>query len=84
MVNATAYVALFTFLLASGESLETEEEIYPSYEECIMNAEAEAKSMARQWDWEREKTGRSPFFKGVSVRCEKRTSRSEKRENYGY
>jgi hypothetical protein len=83
MVNA-AYVAIFTFLLASGEKIETEEEVYPSREECLLNAEAEAKSMDRQWQWEERKTGQPRFFRGVEVRCEKRTSRSEKRENYGY
>ena len=74
MVNATAYVALFTFLLASGEKIESEEEVYPSYEECMMNAEAEAKLMDRQWEWEEHKTGQPRFFKGVEVRCEARHS----------
>jgi len=72
MINATAYIALFTFVLASGEKIETEEEVYPSYEECMMNAEAEAKSMDRQWQWEERKTGQPRFFKGVEVRCEVR------------
>ena len=84
MINATAYVALFTFVLASGEKIETEEEVYPSYEECMMNAEAEAKSMDRQWQWEARKTGQPRFFKGVEVRCEKKSSRDEGKENYGY
>jgi len=82
MINATAYVALFTFLLASGEKIEAEEEVYPSYEECMMNAEAEAKLMDRQWQWEERKTGQPRFFRGVEVRCEKKTSSGEERENY--
>jgi hypothetical protein len=73
MINPTAYVALFTFFLANGESLETEEDVYPSYEECMLESEAQAKSMDRQWQWEERKTGQSRFFKGVEVRCEKRT-----------
>lgn len=71
MINPTAYVAIFTFLLASGEKIETEEEIYPSREECLLNAEAEAKSMDRQWEWEQKKTGQPRFFRGVEVRCER-------------
>lgn len=69
-----AYVALFTFFLANGNSLETEEEMYSSYDECMINAEAEARSMERQWAWEEEKTSQPRFFKGVEVRCEKRHS----------
>ena len=38
--------------------------------------EAEAKSMARQWEWEREKTGRLPFFRAVEVRCEMQEARN--------
>ena len=68
-----AYVALFTFFLANGEAIESEEEMYPSYEECMLQSEAEAKSMERQWIWEEEKTSQPRFFKGVEVRCEKRT-----------
>ena len=37
----------------------------------MMNAEAEAKSMDRQWRWEEEKTGQPSFFKTVEVRCER-------------
>lgn len=74
MINAAAYVALFTFVLASGEKIETEEELYPSYEECMLESEAMAKSMERQWVWEQEKTGQPRFFRGVEVRCEKRHS----------
>lgn len=84
MINPTAYVAIFTFLLASGEKIETEEETYSSREECLLNAEAEAKSMDRQWQWEERKTGQPRFFKGVEVRCEKKSSRDEGKENYGY
>ena len=70
-MTPTAYVAIFTFLLASGEKIETEEEFYPSREECLLNAEAEAKSMDRQWRWEEEKTGFKSFFRGVEVRCDR-------------
>ena len=71
MTNVAAYIAVFTFTLASGQKIETEEEIYPSREECLLNAEAEAKSMDRQWRWEEEKTGQPSFFKAVEVRCER-------------
>jgi len=79
-----AYVAMFTFFLANGQSLETEEEIYPSYEECMLESEAMAKSMERQWRWEEEKTSQPRFFKGVEVRCEKRAAEAGKGEvRYG-
>ena len=68
-----AYVALFTFFLANGEAIESEEEMYPSYEECMLQSEAEAKLMERQWVWEEEKTSQPRFFRGVEVRCEKRS-----------
>ena len=71
-MTPTAYVAIFTFLLASGEKIEAEEEIYPNREECLLNAEAEAKSLDRQWAWEERKTGQPRFFRGVEVRCEVR------------
>ena len=71
-MTPTAYVAIFTFMLASGSTVETEEEFYPTREECLMNAEAEAKSLDRQWQWEKEKYGTEPFFRGVEVRCEAR------------
>ena len=74
MTNLAAYIAVFTFTIASGEKIESEEEIYPSYEECMLNAEAQAKSMDRQWRWEEEKMGFKSFFRGVEVRCEARHS----------
>lgn len=70
-MTPTAYIAIFTFFLASGESLETEEEVYPSYEECMLESEAMAKGMDRQWQWEERKTGQPRFFRGVEVRCER-------------
>ena len=72
-MTPTAYIAIFTFFLANGEAIESEEEMYPSYEECMLQSEAEAKSMERQWVWEEEKTSQPRFFKGVEVRCEKRS-----------
>ena len=72
-MTPTAYVALFTFFLASGEAIETEEEFYSSYEECMIQSEAEAKLMDRQWEWEERQTGQPRFFKGVEVRCEQRS-----------
>lgn len=71
MTNVAAYIAVFTFTLASGQTVETEEETYSSREECLLNSEAEAKSMERQWRWEEEKTGMPSFFKAVEVRCER-------------
>ena len=49
---------------------------FPTYDQCMVESEAEAKSMARQWEWEREKTGRLPFFRAVEVRCEMQEARN--------
>lgn len=66
------YTAVFTFLLSSGQPIVADDGSYPSYDACMMQAEADAKGMAAEWRWEEERTGLPSFFKGVEVKCERR------------
>ena len=65
------YTAVFTFLMASGQPMEADDASYKTYDACMMQAEADAKGMAKEWEWA-ERTGHIQPFKGVTVRCEKR------------
>lgn len=69
------YIAIFILSTSGGMAVEAEGESFPTYDQCMVESEAEAKSMARQWEWEREKTGRPPFFRSVEVRCEMQEAR---------
>ena len=76
MSSAVSYIAVFLLSTSGGMSVEAEGESFPTYDQCMVESEAEAKSMARQWEWEHEKTGRLPFFRSVEVRCEMREVRN--------
>lgn len=65
------YTAIFALTLASGEVLETEGESYPTQDACLLQAEADAKSLAREWQWQETQTGRKGFYKSVEVWCER-------------
>lgn len=65
------YTAVFTFLMASGQPMESDDASYKTYDACMTESEASAKLMAREWEWT-EREGRIQPFKGVAVRCEKR------------
>lgn len=70
MSHVLIYTAVFTLSMAGGQTLETSDsEKYESYDACMVQAEADAKNMAL--DWERAKrAGVDPLFRNVSVRCE--------------
>ena len=78
MSSAISYIAVFLLSTSGGLSVEAEGESFPTYDQCMVESEAEAKSMARQWEWEREKTGRLPFFRAVEVRCEMQEVRHDR------
>lgn len=65
------YTAVFALTLASGEVVEAEGESYPTQDACLLQSEADAKLMAREWAWEESRTGRKGFYRGVEVRCER-------------
>ncbi len=81
MAPSFVYVAIMTLTLASGASMEAEENNiqYPSYDACMLETESTARQMAREWEWEEERTGLPSFFKSVSVRCERRPAGKEAR-----
>ena len=72
MAPAFIYVSVFSFLLASGDTMVADDASYRSYDRCMVESEASARQMAREWAWEEERTGLKGFYKGVSVRCERR------------
>ena len=74
MAPTFVYVAVFSFLLSSGQTMDADDAAYPTRDACLLQAEADAKNMAVEWAWEEERTGLPGFYKGVEVRCEKRTA----------
>lgn len=83
MAPTFVYTAIFTFVLASGQPLEADDGSYPSYESCMLEAESSARQLAREWQWEEERTGLPGFYKGVEVRCEKRPASNGKGVRHG-
>ncbi|MCR5258759.1 MAG: hypothetical protein K6E40_11450 [Desulfovibrio sp.] len=73
MAPSFVYVAVFSFLMASGQTMEADDGSYPTEDACLLQAEADAKLMSLEWEWA-ERTGHIQPFKGVEVRCEKRTA----------
>ena len=78
MASAFVYTAIFTFFMASGQSIEADDASYPSHDACMMQSEANAKLMAQEWAWA-ERTGHIQPFKGVEVRCERRQAPKAKK-----
>ena len=70
MAASFVYTAVFTFLMASGQPIEADDASYKTYDACMMQAEADAKLMAREWEWQEAQTGRKGFYKSVEVWCE--------------
>ena len=76
MSSSIVYLAIFVLSTSGGLTVEAEGDCFETFDQCMLDSEAEAKSMARQWEWEREKTGRLPFFRAVEVRCEMQEARN--------
>ncbi len=83
MAPTFVYTAVFTFILASGAPLEADDGSFPSYDSCMMEAESSARQLAREWQWEEERTGLPGFYKGVTVRCEKRPAPKARKVRHG-
>ncbi len=77
-MTSFVYTAVFTFVMASGQPIVADDASYPTYDACMSESEAEAKLMAREWEWA-DSTGRIQPFKGVTVRCEKRPAPKAKK-----
>lgn len=65
------YTAIFALTLASGEVVEAEGDSYPTEDACHLQSEADAKLMAKEWQFEEARTGRKGFYKSVEVWCER-------------
>jgi hypothetical protein len=62
---------VFALTLASGEVIDAEGESYSTEDACLLQSEADAKLMAKEWQWQEAQTGRKGFYRGVEVRCER-------------
>ena len=79
MTTSFVYTAVFTFMMASGQPIEADDASYSNYDRCMIESEASARQMAREWAWEEERTGLKGFYRGVEVRCEKRPAKAQKK-----
>ena len=71
MAASFVYTAIFALTLASGEVVEAEGDSYSTQDACLLQGEADAKLMAKEWQWQERQTGRMGFYKSVEVRCER-------------
>ena len=71
MAMPFVYTAIFALTLASGEVVEAEGESYSTEDACLLQSEADAKLMAKEWQWQEAQTGRKGFYRSVEVRCER-------------
>ena len=83
MAPSFVYVSVFTFLLGSGAPIEADDGIYPTYDSCMLEAESNARQLAREWAWNEERTGLPGFYKGVEVRCERRQAPKARKAGKG-
>ena len=77
MSSAISYIAVFLLSTSGGMAVEAEGESFPTYDQCMAESEAEAKSMAREW---KQDGGGRQFFKTVSVRCDGMTLEQAEKE----
>ena len=71
MTTSFVYTAIFALTLANGEVIDAEGDSYRTEDACRLQAEADAKNMTREWQWEESQTGRKGFYRSVEVRCER-------------
>lgn len=78
MSPSVVYIAIFVLSTSGGLTVEAEGDCFETYDQCMMDSEAEAKSMALEW----QQGGDSrSFFKSVSVRCDGMTLEQAKKED---
>jgi hypothetical protein len=71
MTPSFVYTAIFALTLANGEVIDAEGDSYRTEDACWLQAEADAKNMAKEWQWQESRTGRKGFYRSVEVRCER-------------
>ena len=77
MSSAVVYLAVFILSTSGGLTVEAEGDCFETYDQCMMDSETEAKSMAREW---KQDGSRRPFFKTVSVRCDGMSAEQAEKE----
>lgn len=78
MSSSIVYLAVFVLSTSGGLTIEAEGDCFQTYDQCMMDSEAEAKSMALEW---KQCGDRRQFFKTVSVRCDGMTLEQAKKED---
>ena len=78
MSSSIVYLAIFVLSTSGGLTIEAEGDCFETYDQCMLETEAEAKSMAREW---KQDGGRRQFFKAVDVRCDGMTLEQAKKED---
>ena len=75
-MQAFVYIPVFILSMASGAVAEGsfDEDAYPTYDACMLQAEADAKNMVREWD-EAEAAGCPHLFESIEVKCVKKEVR---------
>ena len=75
-MSSFVYIPVFVLSMASGAVAEGsfDEDAYPTYDACMLQAEADAKNMVREWD-EAEAAGRPHLFEYIDVKCVKKEVR---------
>ena len=72
------YLAVFVLSTSGGLAVEAEGDCFETYDQCMVEAEAEAKTMAIEW---KQGGSRQSFFKSVSVRCDGMSLEQVKKED---
>ena len=78
MSASIVYLAIFILSTSGGLTIEAEGDCFQTYDQCMMDSEAEAKSMALEWQSSGQKRS---FFKSVSVRCDGMSLEQAKKED---
>jgi len=79
MSSSIVYLSIFVLSTSGGLTVEAEGDCYETYDQCMLESEAEAKSMALEW--KPQDGARRSFFKSVSVRCDGMTLEQAKKED---
>ena len=72
------YLAIFVLSTSGGLTVEAEGDCFETYDQCMVEAEAEAKTMALEWQSAGQKRS---FFKSVEVRCDGMSLEQAKKED---
>lgn len=76
-MSSFVYIPILIVSMTSGAVARGEfpENAYPTYDACMVQAEHDAKNLAKEWD-EAEAAGRPRMFESIEVKCVKREVRN--------